>query len=165
LDGAPRASRRSHLAPVSSNAAELRRGARSPAKNHRTLNEGDTKMATYDVTSQPSSPHQRNWAVTILGWVCAAFGLVIFAGGAWLITLGGSWYYGLAGLGLIGTGVLLNYQKLAAVWLYLLVWIGTLGWSWWEVGADWWAEAPRIVAPTLILVLILMCIPALARRR
>ena len=35
--------------------------------------------------------------------------------------------------------------------------------AWWEVGSDWWAQVPRMVAPTLILVLVLLCIPALRR--
>nr|WP_089273356.1 glucose dehydrogenase [Puniceibacterium sediminis] len=117
------------------------------------------------MASQSHSPRHRNWSVSILGWVCIVFGLVISAGGVWLIVLGGSWYYGLAGIGLIATGVLLNYHKIEAVWLYILVWIGTLGWSWWEVGPNWWAQVPRLVAPTLILLLIVLCIPALVRRR
>jgi quinoprotein glucose dehydrogenase len=101
----------------------------------------------------------------ILGWICTIFGLVILAGGIWLMALGGSWYYALAGLGLIGTGGLLIRHRMEAVWLYLVVWLGTIGWAWWEVGADWWAELPRMLAPTLILVFVLVCIPALSRRR
>ena len=93
------------------------------------------------------------------------FGLVIMSGGIWLMVLGGSWYYALAGLGLIGTGALLIRHRMEAVWLYLVVWLGTMGWAWWEVGANWWAELPRMFAPTLILVFVLICIPALSRRR
>ena len=103
------------------------------------------------------------WGVRLLGWVCVLFGLVICGGGIWLIALGGSWYYGLAGAGLIATGILLNHGSMTAVWLYLVVWVGTLVWAWWEVGADWWDQVPRMVAPTVILVLILICIPNLRR--
>ncbi|MBV7410728.1 glucose dehydrogenase [Maritimibacter sp. DP1N21-5] len=103
------------------------------------------------------------WGVRLLGWICVAFGAVILAGGVWLISLGGSWYYGLAGLGLLVTGILLNRHMIGAVWLYLLVWVGTLVWAFWEVGTDWWAQVPRLVAPTLILLLVLLCIPALRR--
>ena len=99
--------------------------------------------------------------VMIRYWFFAAF--VIAIGGVWLIALGGSWYYGLAGLGLIGTGILLNHGRMAALWLYLVVWIGTVVWAWWEVGADWWAQVPRMVAPTVILVLLLLCIPNIRR--
>lgn len=119
-------------------------------------------MTNHDIKRHRAS---RNWAVIALGGVCAILGLVIFAGGVWLIALGGSWYYGLAGAALIATGVLLTVQRIEAVWLYLVVWIATVVWAFWEVGTDWWAQVPRLVAPTLILVLILISLPALARRR
>lgn len=69
----------------------------------------------------------------------------------------------MAGLGLFVTGVLLNRYMMGAVWVYLAVWIGTVIWAWWEVGTDWWAQVPRLVAPTLILIFVLLCIPALSR--
>ncbi|OWU84082.1 glucose dehydrogenase [Oceanicola sp. 22II-s10i] len=118
-----------------------------------------------DIAASPANPpgHETSWGVKILGWVCVLFGAVILAGGVWLILLGGSWYYGLAGLGLAATGILLNRYMMEAVWLYLVVWVGTVAWAWWEVGTNWWAEVPRLVAPTLILVLVLLCIPALRR--
>lgn len=104
------------------------------------------------------------WGVKILGWSCVVLGAVIFGLGVWLIVLGGSWYYGIAGLGLLLTGILLNRYRIEAVWLFVAVWIGTVVWAWSEVGADWWAQMPRLVAPTLILVLVLLCIPSLLRR-
>ena len=104
-------------------------------------------------------------AVRILGWVCVLFGLALLAGGVWLIVLGGSWYYGLAGLGLVVTGVLLDRGSMSGVMVYLAVWAGTVLWAFWEVGTDWWAQVPRLVAPTLILILVLICIPALRRTR
>lgn len=118
-----------------------------------------------DIIASPETPPRRNtaWGVRAVGWISIAFGAVILAGGVWLMALGGSWYYGLAGLGLFLTGVLLNRSSMQAVWLYLVVWLGTLGWAWWEVGPDWWAQVPRLVAPTVILVLVLACIPALSR--
>ena len=122
-------------------------------------------MTTRDTFPSHSETQSRNGLVLLLGWICILLGAVLAAGGVWLITLGGSLYYALAGAGRFVTGVLLNHRKLAAIWLYLVVWIGTLGWAWWEVGADWWAQVPRLVAPTLILVLVLLCIPALPRRR
>ncbi|WP_319003728.1 glucose dehydrogenase [Alloyangia pacifica] len=90
-------------------------------------------------------------------------GLTLFGGGAWLISLGGSWYYALAGVGLVLTGVLLNHGSMKAFWLYLLVWAGTLAWAWWESGADGWAQVPRMLSPTVILLLMLLCIPSLSR--
>ncbi|NDV00338.1 glucose dehydrogenase [Pseudoroseicyclus sp. CLL3-39] len=104
-------------------------------------------------------------ALLILGWITIIFGIVLLAGGVWLIALGGSWYYAIAGLGLLATGVLLNMQNMAALWLYLVIWLGTLVWAWWEVGDEWWAQVPRMVAPTVLLIFILFAIPVLRRRR
>ncbi|EPX86997.1 hypothetical protein [Salipiger mucosus] len=121
-------------------------------------------MTTYDTQSgAQAGTRGPGWAVRILGWVCVIFGLVIFVGGVWLLVLGGSWYYALAGAGLIATGVLLNHGSMNAVWLYLAVWAATMVWAWWESGADLWAQVPRMLSPTVILVLVLLCIPALRR--
>ncbi len=121
-------------------------------------------MTTQEAFSSQKAHMHRNWAVLLLGWICVALGVVIAGGGIWLLMLGGSWYYAIAGLGLVATGALLIAHRSEAVWLYLAVWLGTVLWAWWEVGADWWAEVPRLAAPTLILVFVLLCIPALSRR-
>ena len=101
------------------------------------------------------------WAVMALALVMAVFGLAILGGGIWLITLGGSWYYALAGLGLVVSAYFLFRQSMAGVWIYLLTFLGTLIWALWEKGMDGWAQVPRLVGPTVILVLVLLCIPAL----
>ncbi|MBF9034317.1 glucose dehydrogenase [Rhodobacterales bacterium HKCCE2091] len=106
-----------------------------------------------------------NWAIIVLGCVLILMGLVITAGGVWLIALGGSWYYAPAGIGLLVTGLLLFRGRRAAVPLYLLVWLATLAWAFWEVGTDWWAQVPRLVAPTVVLLLVLLCLPGLTRTR
>lgn len=123
-------------------------------------------MTTYEDThGADRSRGGPGWAVRLLAWVCILFGLVICAGGIWLLLLGGSWYYALAGAGLIATGILLNHGSMKAVAVYLVVWVLTVLWAFWEVGMDGWALVPRLVAPTVILVLVLPCIPALRRTR
>lgn len=102
--------------------------------------------------------------VQILGGLLLLLGVVLAAGGIWLIALGGSWYYLPAGLGLVASGWLLIRGAMAAVWVYLLTWAGTAVWAFAEVGTDWWAQVPRMVAPTVILIFVLICIPALRRR-
>jgi quinoprotein glucose dehydrogenase len=73
----------------------------------------------------------------------ALSGVALALAGAWLVALGGSWYYLLAGLGLLATAVLLPRGGGSALWLYALVVAGTLAWSLWEVGLDWWPMAAR----------------------
>lgn len=104
------------------------------------------------------------WAVVALAVVLALLGLPILVGGVWLITLGGSWYYALAGLGLLLTAWFLFRHSMTAVWIYLLTFVGTLIWALWERGLDGWAQVPRLVAPSIVLVLVLLAIPALRGR-
>jgi quinoprotein glucose dehydrogenase len=96
-------------------------------------------------------------------------GVVIAGGGFWLMTLGGSWYYAIAGVGLIASGVFLIRQERLGVWIYAATWVFTLLWSFWEVGFDGWALVPRLVAPSVLLILTLVTLPLLgggySRRR
>ncbi|MDB6453056.1 glucose dehydrogenase [Falsirhodobacter sp. 20TX0035] len=113
------------------------------------------------------TPRSGGWkaAAVVLAVVLGLFGLALLVGGVWLILLGGSWYYGLAGLGLLITAVLLAKQRRAALPLYVLIWLLTVIWAFWEVGLDVWAQVPRLVAPTVVLVLIVLVLPALGRNR
>lgn len=101
------------------------------------------------------------WWAMFVGVVLLVFGLPIAAGGAWLITLGGSWYYLFAGIGLLVTAYFLFRRELLAFWVYLLTYLATLAWALWEAGFDAWAQVPRLVAPTVILVLLLLTLPVL----
>jgi quinoprotein glucose dehydrogenase len=80
--------------------------------------------------------------------------LVIGASLCWLggelLSLGGSPYYLLAGLMVIGSGLLLWRGNRKGALLYALMLIGTYVWAFWEVGMDGWALAPRVIAPTVL---------------
>ena len=104
------------------------------------------------------------WAAMVIGAVVLIFGLPIFGGGIWLAALGGSWYYIFAGLGLLLTALFLFRRSMLAVWIYLVTFVGTVAWALWEVGLDGWAQIPRLVAPTVVLILVLALIPALRGR-
>lgn len=118
-------------------------------------------MAGYETSSGRGVGY---WYTAFVGALLALLGLVLGAGGVWLALLGGSWYYILAGIGLVVSGLLLVRQSLAGVSAYLVTWVGTLIWAFWEVGTDWWAQVPRLVAPTVLLVLVLLCLPVLFKR-
>jgi quinoprotein glucose dehydrogenase len=111
----------------------------------------------------PASPGA--WAVAALGVLFVLIGLVLTGGGVWLIALGGSWYYALAGLGLIASGALLTQTRLLGFWVYLGVYAVTLIWALWEAGLNGWALVPRLVGPTVLLALALAALPLLLRRR
>ncbi|MBK1690068.1 membrane-bound PQQ-dependent dehydrogenase, glucose/quinate/shikimate family [Rubrivivax gelatinosus] len=77
------------------------------------------------------------------GSVVLLAGIVLLGGGAWLAVLGGSWYYAVVGAALLITGALLVRGQAAALAVYAAVVGGTLAWSLWEVGLDWWPLAAR----------------------
>jgi quinoprotein glucose dehydrogenase len=102
-----------------------------------------------------------DWAALILGGLMTVFGLILAGGGTWLLFLGGSFYYLSAGIALIVSGCLLIRRRVEGAWLYLLLFLLTLVWSWWEVGANGWALVPRAVGPALLLIAVLALAPKL----
>jgi quinoprotein glucose dehydrogenase len=81
--------------------------------------------------------------ITITGIIYTVIGLALACGGAWLVALGGSLYYVIAGLGILITGALLLGGRGAALWVYAAVFIGTLVWAVSDIGFDWWPLAAR----------------------
>ncbi|MEA3093756.1 MAG: quinoprotein glucose dehydrogenase [Caballeronia sp.] len=79
--------------------------------------------------------------ITLLFTALTALYLLI--GGAWLLAVGGSAYYVITGVVLLGVTWLLWRRSPAALVLYALVLIGTAIWALFESGPDFWALAPR----------------------
>lgn len=97
---------------------------------------------------------------SLLLWIVIALlaivGLVLAAGGAWLLLLGGSAFYLPAGVALLATGALLWRRHPAALPLYAALLAVMLGWALWEAGLDWWPLATRGGLPVLLGVLLLL---------
>ncbi len=74
----------------------------------------------------------------------ALIGLALLLGGVWLITLGGSLYYAIAGVVLLAVAVLIKKNRSVARLLYAAFLVGTLIWSIYESGFDWWPLATRM---------------------
>ncbi|MGK5075452.1 membrane-bound PQQ-dependent dehydrogenase, glucose/quinate/shikimate family [Janthinobacterium sp. ZB1P44] len=89
-------------------------------------------------------------ALTVFGVFLGFSGLALAAGGIELITLGGSWYYLLAGLGLILAGVLYLRRKPLASAVIAVLLGATLIWAVWEIGFAFWPMVPRL-APLLVI--------------
>jgi quinoprotein glucose dehydrogenase len=102
-----------------------------------------------------SRTHSR-WPLLLLGLLLAAAGLALAIGGGKLLSLGGSAYYLIAGIAVIGSGILLAMRRGAALWLYALILFATLVWALWEVGLDWWQLVPRVAIPCLIGIILLL---------
>lgn len=93
----------------------------------------------------------------VIALLMLLLGLAMAAGGGWLVSLNGSPYYLVAGAVLVLCALLLLMKRRSALSLYALLLIGTLGWSLWEAGLDWWALAPR--GALLVLFGLLLVIP------
>lgn len=92
----------------------------------------------------------------IVGLLLLIVGLVLALGGSKLVSVGGSAYYLIAGLGIMACGVLFALRRGAALWLYALILFATLMWALWEVGLDWWQLVPRVAILCLIGILLLL---------
>lgn len=98
-------------------------------------------------------------ALGFYGLVLIAAGLPLAIGGIWLISLGGSWYYLLAGAGIALAGLLTLRGRISGLWIYLLVFAATLIWALWEVGFAFWPLVPRLVAPVFLAAWGLVLVP------
>ncbi|WOA32735.1 membrane-bound PQQ-dependent dehydrogenase, glucose/quinate/shikimate family [Alloalcanivorax xenomutans] len=102
--------------------------------------------------------------VTVLvGLLMIVAGIGLLGGGIYLILLGGSWYFSLAGIGLVISGGLVMARHVLGFWLYAVVFMGTALWAWWEVGLDFWPQVSRLFAPAVLLFLLALLAPALRR--
>lgn len=93
----------------------------------------------------------RTWPAKAIGVLLGLVGLVLTGGGAWLVWLGGSTYYLIAGAGCVASAwCYLTMRDRPGFILYILVFIGTCIWSFAEVGTDFWQHVPRLFGPALI---------------
>ncbi len=107
-------------------------------------------------------PPARSLLLKITAVLLALMGVALVAGGAWLASLGDTWFYVGAGLALLLCAVLLARGNSLAWWVQALLMLATLAWSLWEAGLDWWPIAIRCDVPFLIGVVLLL--PPYARR-
>jgi len=102
-------------------------------------------------------------ALKIFGGLLIAIGLPLAIGGVYLLSLGGSWYYLVAGLGLAASGLYLFRGLMTGVWIYLAVLLLTLLWALAEVGLQFWPLVPRLVAPLFLAAVALLLTPLIAQ--
>lgn len=101
----------------------------------------------------------RDSALITLGLVIVAFGLLMLVGGIRLITLGGSWYFSLAGIGLLVSGVLVLLRSSLGTLVYLVVAVATLLWALWDSGLDFWPLFSRLFALAALALPLLLLMP------
>ncbi|MFJ4066217.1 membrane-bound PQQ-dependent dehydrogenase, glucose/quinate/shikimate family [Pseudomonas sp. NPDC089996] len=101
----------------------------------------------------------------VIGAVLTLLGAGLAFGGAKLISLGGSWYYLLAGLVMAASGITLIKKKIAAAWISLALLVATSIWAFWEVGFDFWQLVPRLITFIVIALVMVLIVPLLEGNR
>ena len=97
----------------------------------------------------------------IVGIFLLILGLALAGGGAYLISLGGSWFYLPAGLAMAVCGVGFFRAKAWTFYLSLALLVCSLIWAFAEVGTDFWQLVPRTVAFLVVFILAALCSPVL----
>ncbi len=114
-------------------------------------------MSTNQTPGQPVGAG--GWLLRVVGGLLILASLPLLWGGAELIGLGGSQYYLIAGLGVLITGILFVLRNKAATIVYGVVFAGTILWALWEAGFQFWPQIPRLVAPTVLALIVVLCAP------
>lgn len=112
------------------------------------------------MTESPAQPGAGpRWLLPLVGLLLILASLPLLWGGAELIFLGGSWYYLLAGLGVLLTGALFFLRKRLAIGIYAVTFVATVIWALWEAGFSFWPQVPRLVAPAVLAIIVALCAP------
>ncbi len=104
------------------------------------FNLGPEGLKVEAMTQSHGKPIARNITVAILVLVT----LFLVGGGGWLIALGGSAYYLVAGVVLAVITWMYARDRVASLWLYAVLLFATITWGIWESGTDFWALTPRL---------------------
>ena len=99
----------------------------------------------------------------VVGAVLVLAGLFFTIGGGKLAILGGSWYFLLSGVLVIGSGVLFILRKPAGAGLYGLVTVATVIWSIWDAGFDFWPLISRLLTFGVGATVVALSYPLLRR--
>lgn len=108
-----------------------------------------------------SSPRAGGFFAKLVGIIVALAGLALGGGGLYLVILGGSWYYLIAGILMLISGIQLLRGRASGAWIYALIFIGTFLWTAWEAGLNYWGWIPRFDVVLILGILVALVTPSL----
>lgn len=109
-----------------------------------------------------SQPIFKIWCF-ILGLALLITGLFYLIGGGKLVSLGGSWYFVVAGILITASSFFIFKKKAMGVALFTLVFIGTVIWSLFDAGWDFWALFSRLMFPAGLFAALMFTLPSINR--
>lgn len=112
-------------------------------------------MAHINSGNSPSKA-SRLWSQRLVVLPLLIFGLALLIGGVILAVKGGSLYYLITGMAYIVSSLLLWRGDARGLWLSGAILVWTVAWSIWEVGFVGWPLAPRLIAPFVLAILLLL---------
>ncbi|WDS34732.1 membrane-bound PQQ-dependent dehydrogenase, glucose/quinate/shikimate family [Pseudoxanthomonas sp.] len=83
------------------------------------------------------------------------------AGGGWLISLGGNWYYAIAGVLSLGSAIALWRRRPTATLWFGALFVLTLAWTILESGSDYWGWVPRFALVLVFAIGFSLLLPGL----
>ncbi len=115
-----------------------------------------------DKSPNPPALLGRLWLV-LLGAIVTLAGLFFAVGGGKLVSLGGSWYFLLAGIGLVIAGLLIIRRKPLGALLFGLVFVLSAIWAIWDAGFEFWPLISRLLAIAVGSIVVALSFPLLRR--
>lgn len=108
------------------------------------------------MTPHSTEPAVARWSRRLVAAVLALVGAALTVGGGVLLTARGSPYYVVSGLAVVASAVLVWRRDARGVWLFGAMLLGTVAWSLWEVGFAPWLLLPRLAAPFVLALALLL---------
>jgi quinate dehydrogenase (quinone) len=105
------------------------------------------------------------WFLLALGVLIVLIGAFLAVGGGVLVIAGGSWYFALMGVAMVGAGVLIARRRPLGALVYWFAYLATIAWALWDVGLAFWPLVSRLFAFGVLALLVALVWPALRRHQ
>ncbi len=115
------------------------------------------------MTNTRTSANVARWPLWVVGFGMLVFALLYIGLGGYLASVGGSWYFVLAGVGMLVSSVLLFKQRLAGAWLFAAVMVASVIWAVADAGLNFWPQISRLFALGILSLLVALVYPSLRK--